>query len=211
MIRVPRSFIIFGKLYYKHKYCSGIFLVAVMFPAAIVTAPVITAYMAFSMMMVMMIAPHIGVIVQLAFNVSRNCRIRIAGNSAVQLNSGCRQCHLRTAANAAADQHICVQCRKNTGQCTVPAAVGVNNLRSNNRAVFNIIDLKLFGMTEVLVNFFIRISNCNFSFCVSSLYHARISFARISAFLSSRSFVDRSASSFSVPRRSMAAPRRSLA
>ena len=151
-------------------------------------ASIIATYTVFPMMMVVMITPYIWIEIQLAIQKSSNSSIRIARDTAIQLDASLCQCHLRSTANAAANQHICVQCGKNTCQRTMTAAVGINDLRSNNCPVVNIIDLKLFGVTKVLEDVPVIIGNCD-SHIVVLLYHARISFARISSFLSSKSLV----------------------
>ena len=55
--------------------------------------------------------------------------IRVIGQGAVQqADTGLRQCHLGTAADSSANQGVNTALHQKTGQCTVTAAVGVNNL-----------------------------------------------------------------------------------
>ena len=83
--------------------------------ATISTAAVLPTGVILTMVMVVMVALHIGIICQLAFDKGRNCSIGIAGYATIQLDAGCCQCHLRAAANTTADQHIRIQCGKDTG------------------------------------------------------------------------------------------------
>ena len=97
--------------------------------AAVAAAAMIAAGMAlFMVMRTVMIALDIGIIAQAACNKRLHRSVRIAGNTTVKLNARCRQSHLGTAADTAADQHIRLKGRQHTGQCSVAAAVGIHNL-----------------------------------------------------------------------------------
>ena len=130
--------------------------------AAVMTAAaVIAAYMVFPMMMVVMITPYIRVEIQLVIQKSSNSNICITRDTSIQFDASLCQCHLRSTANAATNQYICVQCRKNACQRTMTAAIGINDLRSNNYSVVYIIDLKLFGVTKMLKDVPVIIGNCD--------------------------------------------------
>ena len=124
-------------------------------------AAVIAAGMALAMVMVVMIALDIGIECQLAGNERFHCCVRIAGNAAVQLDARRSQCHLRTTADAAADQNICIQSGQDTCQRAVSAAHGIDNFRCNDLTLLHIIDLKLLGVAEVLENLAVFVSDCN--------------------------------------------------
>ena len=81
--------------------------VAMVVAATMTAASMIAANMVFPMMMVVMITPYIRIEIQLVIQKSSNSSIRIARDTAVQLDAGLCQCHLRSTANAAANQHIC--------------------------------------------------------------------------------------------------------
>ena len=66
----------------------------------------VTAYMAFTMVMVVVVALHIGIEFQLSFQECCYSGIRVAGHTAIQLDTCFCQCHLGTTADAAANQHI---------------------------------------------------------------------------------------------------------
>ena len=135
--------------------------------SVVATATVIATIMAFTMMIVM-IALHIGVKTQIAGQEILNSSICMAEATAVKLNASLGQRHLGTAADATADQNICVQGGQNTGQGAMAAAVGIHNLGGSDLAVLHIIDLKLLGMAKVLENIAVFISDCD--------SHNRISF-----------------------------------
>lgn len=125
-----------------------------MLPAAVLSA--------LSVMMLLMVSAHnVGIKVKRSSKQSLNGLVRLTGDASVQLNVSGLQSSAGTAADSAADQDIDLQCGENTGQCSVSAAVGVYYLRGEDFAVLNIIKLKLLGMTEVLKNFSVFISNCD--------------------------------------------------
>ena len=70
------------------------------------------------------------------------------GHTAVELDARLGQCCLRTAADASADQSVHAVLHQKACQCTVTAAVGINNFRMNNLAVRSFIKLELFGCRE---------------------------------------------------------------
>ena len=112
-------------------------------------------------MVVVMITPDIGVEVQLACCQCFYCCISVAGNTTIKPDTHIAQCHLGTAANTAADQGIHLQCTQDACQCTMSAAASIHNLRRNDFSIFHIVDFKLFGVTEVLKDFSVFVSNCN--------------------------------------------------
>ena len=78
-----------------------------MLVAMIAAAAVVAAGMAFAVM-IMVIAAHIGIIVQIAGQQILYCGICIAPAAAVQRDTCLLQGHLGTAADTAADQNICI-------------------------------------------------------------------------------------------------------
>ena len=122
------------------------------------TAAVVAAGVAFAVM----VATDIGIVIQVACQECFHSVISIAGNTAVELDAGLGQSHLSAAADAAADQNINAAAKEEACQSTVAAAVGVHDLSGDNSTVFNMVDLKLLGVAEMLENQFVCISNCNF-------------------------------------------------
>ena len=127
----------------------------------VAAAAVIAAGVTFTMVMVVMVALDIGVEAEITGQVIGNRCVGITGTAAVELNTGLCQCHLGTAADAAADQNICVQTAQHTCQSTMTAAVGVHHLRCNDCAVLHFVDLELLGVTEMLEDLTVSVSNCD--------------------------------------------------
>ena len=130
-------------------------IAAIPFSAAVATASI------YFIPVFVMIATNIGVVVKVICKKCFHCRICIARYTTVQLDSQRRKCHLRTASNTAADNNIDIQCMKNIGKCTVSLTVCVNNAAFFNFTLFNIINLKLLGMTEMLEDFTVFVSYSN--------------------------------------------------
>jgi hypothetical protein len=129
--------------------------------AIVAAAAVIAAAMTLTMMVIMVIAPDIGIEFQLAVHKCLGSSVRAAGHTAVQPDTGSGQGHPGTAANAAANQNIRLQGSQHTGQSTVAAAAGIHHRGGNDLSVLNIINFKLPGMAEMLENFAVFIGNCN--------------------------------------------------
>ena len=122
------------------------------------TAAVVAAGMAFAVM----VAADIGVVVQIACQECFHSVVSIAGNAAVELDAGLSQGHLSAAADAAADQNVDTTVEQEICQGAVTAAIGIHDFGRNNGAVFNVVNLELLGVTEMLENQLICVSNCNF-------------------------------------------------
>ena len=129
---------------------------------AVAAAAMVTAGVAFAMVVLaVMVALDVGIESQLALCQSLGCCVSTAGNTTVQGNACCCQRHLGTAADAAADQCVCIQCGQHTGQGTVAAAVGIHHLRGYNFSILDIINLELSGMAKVLEDHTVFISYRN--------------------------------------------------
>ena len=129
-----------------------------MLAAAVVTAGVPS----FAVGMVVMVAADIGVIAQIAIQQCMHRCIRLAMDATVELDTRLGQCHLCTAADAAADQRVYAVLHQKSGQRTVTAAVGVHHISTDDFAIRSFINLELFRMAEVLKNLTILIGNCDF-------------------------------------------------
>ena len=115
--------------------------------AAAVIAAIVTLAM---VMLSMVVALDIGVVIQLSCQEGFHRSIRISGYTAVELDSRCCQRHLGTAADAAANQHLCLQGLQHACQCAMAAAVGIHHRGGDYLAVLHIIDLKQLGVSKVL-------------------------------------------------------------
>ena len=138
-------------------------------PAALVLAAttVFTTSVILVVMMVMVVAFGIGIISKVPCNKALYRLVSISVDTAIELNACLGKCHLCAAANAAADQHIDIELGKKTGKCAMSASVGVDDLCRKNFIAFNGINLKLLRVTEVLKNFTIAISYCDFHLMIS--------------------------------------------
>ena len=122
------------------------------------TAAVVATGMAFAVV----VAADVGIVIQIACQECFHSVVSIAGNAAVELDASLSQSHLSTAADAAADQNINTAAEQEACQSAVTAAVGIHDLGGNDGTVFNVVDLKLLGVAEVLEDQFVCVSNCNF-------------------------------------------------
>ena len=122
------------------------------------TAAVIAAGMAFAVV----VAADIGIIVQIACQECFHSVVSVTGNTAVELDAGLSQSHLSAAADAAADQDINTAAKQEACQSAVTAAVGIHDLGGNDVAIFDVVNLELLGVAEMLENQLICVSNCNF-------------------------------------------------
>lgn len=79
----------------------------------------------------------------------------------VELDARVSQRHLRPHTDASADQGINLSRLKESGKGAVPVPVRFDYLLVYNVAFFGVIQLKMFGMSEMLKNFSVFIRNCN--------------------------------------------------
>ena len=138
-------------------------------PAALVltATAVFTASVILTVMMVMVVAFGIGIISKVPCNKALYRFVCISVDTAIKLNTGLGKCHLCTAANAAADQHIYIELGKKAGECAMSASVGVDDLcRKNSIPVYGI-NLELLRVAEMLKNFTITVRYCDFHLMIS--------------------------------------------
>ena len=137
--------------------------------AAVVFAAtaVFTTSVLLAVMMIMVVTFGIGIISKVPCNKALYRLVCISVDTAIELNACLGKCHLCTATNAAANQHIHSTIRQKTGKYAVSASVGVDDLCRKNFIPFYGINLKLLRVTEVLKNFTITISYCDFHLMIS--------------------------------------------
>ena len=114
------------------------------------------------MMFAVMIAFDVGIEIQVACKIRLDSRITASADTAVKFDARFAERHLCAAADAAANENVCTDGSKKSRECAMTRAVGIENLCVYDSAVFDLIDLELLGMTEMLKDGFIFISNCNF-------------------------------------------------
>ena len=113
------------------------------------------------MVVTMVITIGTGAVLQAIHQQSLYCSVSRTGYASVQSDPHLSQSHLSARSNAAADQSIDTIGSQEASQSSVTTAIGRNYLRSNYLAILDLIDLKLLGMTKVLKNFTVFVSNCN--------------------------------------------------
>ena len=115
--------------------------------AAMLAAAVVTAGVTFlAVLMVMVITMNIGVIAQISAEQCAHRCISVPADTAVELDARIGQSCLGTAADAPANQSVHAVLHQEACQCAVTAAVGINNFRMSDFAVFSFIKLELFGI-----------------------------------------------------------------
>ena len=138
-------------------------------PAAVVLAAtaVFTASVILAVMMVMVVAFGIGIIRKVPCSKALYRLVCISCDTAIELDTCLGKCHLCAAANAAADQYIDIELGKKAGECTMAASIGVDHLSGENFITLNGINLELLRVAEVLKNFTIAVSYCDFHLMIS--------------------------------------------
>ena len=133
-----------------------------MMAAVVAAASMVAAGMALAVVMVMVIAADIGIVSQLPCQECLHRFVRITGNAAVNLNAGACQSHLRATADAAANQDLRAHAAQQSCQSAVAAAAGIVDLSGKNLAVLDLVNLKLRGVSKMLEDFPLPISNRDF-------------------------------------------------
>lgn len=110
----------------------------------------------------MMITADVGIIAEHTKNQAFNRTVCITAHAAVKSDTGLSKRILCTGTDAAADKGVHPMGCKNLSQCTVAAALAADDFGGNYAVPFHIVELKLFGMAEVLKNTAVLVSYCNF-------------------------------------------------
>ena len=127
--------------------------------AAVTAAAVIAAGVTFAVGVVA--ALDVGVIDQFATEECLHSLVGIALDAAIELDACLCQRHPGAAADAAADQDVHMERLKKACQRAVTGAQGINNLAGQDLAVLGMVDLELCGVTEMLIDFFVFVGNCD--------------------------------------------------
>ena len=134
---------------------------------AITAAAVVSAGMSLAVVMVVVVTLGFGVIVQAVCKECLHCLVRITVDTTEKLDACLCQSHLRTAADATANEDVCIQRRKKSCQGAVAATVGIYYFCIYDLAILHLVELKLCGMTEVLKDLSVFVGYCNFHCIVS--------------------------------------------
>ena len=129
----------------------------------------------FSLSMSVMAALHIRIIRQFTSQKRLHRLVCIPGHSAVKLNSTFRQSISGSASDAAADQRVHLKVRQKSGQGSMAASVGVCDFLRDDFAILNLIDFKLFRVSEMLI--YISVFKCYcYPHCVFSFPNHSLAF-----------------------------------
>jgi len=124
---------------------------------------------------------HIGIKVKLTLQQSSYRIIGTADYAAVELNACLSKSSLCAAAYAAADKGIHAPVLEKARKGAVSAAHGIHNFAVLNSPVPYLINLKSFGMSEVLKYLSVVISYCNFHLTRPFLFSAFAALAAAAA------------------------------
>ena len=139
--------------------------------AAAFIAVVVTAFMAFAMvmptlvafpvMMSMVVALGFGIVFQRSIRKGFRGGIRRSLNACVKPDPDIRKRRLRTHTDASADQGVSLHRLQEAGQRAMAASVGFHDLLIHDLPLFNIVQLELLGMSEVLEDLSVFVCDCD--------------------------------------------------
>ena len=130
--------------------------------AGVASAAVIAAGVARAVMGIVVAAAGIGVKEQNAVGESLGSFVCIAGHTAIDSDTGLGKGHPGAAADAAANQCLDVMLSQQICQGAVAAGTGADNDGIHNLTALDGVDLEGCGVTEVLEDVAVFISNCDF-------------------------------------------------
>ena len=114
------------------------------------------------MMMSVVIAAGIGIVFKRSLRKSLCRCVSRPLHTRVKFDPGIRESVLCAHADSAADQRVNLCRLQKSGKRTVTAAVCIHNLLVYNFSILNIIELELLSMSEMLEDFSVFISYCDF-------------------------------------------------
>ena len=123
------------------------------------------------MIVLMMIAMHIGVKLERICKIGADRAVRAAGYSPKQPDASLPQGGLCPSPNAAADENIHLCISKEACERTMALPVGIHNLLIDHLTIFNIINFKLGGVAKMLKYISVFIGNCDSHLIGSFLLH----------------------------------------
>ena len=132
---------------------EGLLVVAA---AAVVAVLVVAALMAFAVV----VTVGAGVL-QFAFKVLLDDLVGVAGLARAKFDAGRGQRVDRTAADAAADEHIDALAGEQARQSAVALSIGTDDFRGDDSAVLHFIDFEIFAVAEVLEHFAVVVGDCD--------------------------------------------------
>lgn len=124
-------------------------------------AAMIAAGMAFTVLMVVMVALCFRIIGKIAVQKRRDGLVRTAAHAAVQTDAGFRQRSLGASADTAADERIHMHALQHTRQRAMSAAEGVHYDRRIYLVIHDIINFELLRVAKMLKNLAVFMGYCN--------------------------------------------------
>ena len=134
--------------------------IAMVVSAFMTLAVMMSALMTLALMMTVVVALGIGIIFQRAFSQCLCGGISRSLNAGIELYPCISKRHLRAHADPSADQGIGLHRLQETCKSSVSVSVGINDLFVNYLAVFDIVQLDLFGVAEMLEDFSAFVCDC---------------------------------------------------
>ena len=131
---------------------------AVMRAATVVAAVVSTIVV----LVIVVVALDVRIIAEIVCKIRLDRCIARTADTAVELDARICKSHLCAATDPAADQGMYVLLCKKSCQRTVTAAVRIHDLGSNDLTLLYRVDLELLGVSEMLKDLSVFVSNCNF-------------------------------------------------
>lgn len=110
---------------------------------------------------VVVVAMGVGVKAELSGQIICYCRVCRAADPAEQLDACLCKGVLCPGADAAAEHHIGIVLGQKAHQCTVALPVGGNDLAGRHLSVFDLVELELCRVAEVLEYHTVFIRNCD--------------------------------------------------
>ena len=123
------------------------------------------------MIVLMMIAMHIGVKLERICKIGADRAVRAAGYSPKQPDASLPQGGLCPSPNAAADENIHLCISEEACERAMALPVGIHNLLIDHLTIFNIINFKLGGVAKMLKYISVFIGNCDSHLIGSFLLH----------------------------------------
>ena len=152
--------------------------ITVMVSALMVFSVMVSALVTLAVMVVVMVAPGVRIKFKRTFRKRLGSSIRWARDSRVKLYPDIGKSHQRSHAYASADQSVSLYCLQEARKGAVSVSVGIYYLFVNDLSVFDVIQLKLLGMTEVLEDLSVFVCNCDPHCICSFLYDLLIDLDR---------------------------------
>ena len=132
--------------------------------AAVVRAATVvaTAVSTVAVLVIVVVALDVGVIAEIVCKKRLDRCIARTADTAVELDACLRKSHLCATADTSADQYRYILLCEKSRKRTVTATVRIHDRCGNDLAVLYCVDLKLLGVSEMLKDLSVFVSNCNF-------------------------------------------------